>query len=121
VSRALHLPLWGTGSAPLDDDEQLVVVLSRVSQVRKVLEALRHGIEKPPILVVAWGLPERQIVSLLTAGIATVDGSVVTDPSGAAAALDGHWDEHRFEAERELAEALAEMESHLMTEEEPCP
>jgi hypothetical protein len=117
VSRALRLPLWGLGSAALADDEQLVVVVSRATQVRRLVDAVRRGTATPPKLVVAWGIPERQTVALLTAGLATVDGSILTDPSAAKAALDGGWDQRRFADELALAEALAELESHLVEEE----
>lgn len=117
VSRALHLPLWGRGSTPLQEDEQLVVVLSRASQARHVLAAVRHG-QRPPALVVGWGLPERQVAALLGAGVPTVDGSVIDDPSSADTALHGGWDQGRFTEERELAEVLAEMEFHLVEAQE---
>jgi hypothetical protein len=113
VSRALRLPLWGRDSLPLRADQRLVVVLARPADARQVVQALRARTEPPPALVVSWGLPERHRAALLHERVPVVDGSVVAEPTAALEALDSGWDDERFAAELELAEALAEMEAHL--------
>jgi hypothetical protein len=114
VSRALRLPLWGRESTPLEPDQHLVMVLSSATEARHVVHAVRRGAERPPSLVVAWGLPERNVAALLHERVAVVDGSIIADPAPAHAALDGAWDDARFSEELVLAEALAEMEAHLV-------
>ncbi len=114
VSRALRLPLWGRDSLPLAPEQRLVVVLSSATEARHVVHAVRRGNERPPSLVVAWGLPERHVAALLHERVAVVDGSIVIDPAPARDALDGAWDDGRFADEIALAEALAEMEAHLV-------
>lgn len=115
VSRALRLPLWGRDSRPLEQHQRLVVVLSQPADARRVMQAVQQRTERPPALVVAWGLAERHIAALLHERVAVVDGSVVTDTTSARAALDPGWDDDQFAREIAFAEALAEMEAHLST------
>jgi hypothetical protein len=121
VSRALRLPLWGRDSRPLAPHQRLVVVLTHAADARHVLHAVRTRSERPPALVVAWGLPERHVAALLHEQVPVVDGAVVADPTAAREALDGAWDDDRFARELATAEALAEMEAHLDDASEPAP